>query len=211
MQSNLKNRSNEQVVQLFDPDNNNLMYIQPGGSVPFLLVLAGNTLYIPLSPAMYYNINRIRIILYAFTDEAGTGVAFPKWEQFAIKFSLTLNLTDVGGSVIQTLIRDLRTDITDGITSDIIFKEPFNFQTSAGSDTGVFLQVQIDPTGSIFNTLTGMVVPPPAGLIGITVLGSIFFEGVSYSLPAGQIDAQKIIDDNAAAGVSIDNILEIDI
>jgi len=210
MESNIVNRKQEQIEQLYDPDNDELMFIQPGGSLPFSLNLIGNTIFIPIKSNRVYNINQIRIVVYLFFDEEGTGVAYPKWEQFAMILNLTADIVDANFNPVGlSLFNKLKTDITDGITSNIIFNQPFIFKTT--STSGSLIRLQIDPTGSVFTSLSGITIPPPAGLIGITVKGTIFLEGVSYSLNMGAIDEQKNESTAAAAGIEVDNAIDIDI
>lgn len=210
MESNITNRQQEQVVQLYDPDNDELMFIQPGGSLPLNLVLAGNGLFIPLKQSMIYNINRIRIVVYLFMDEDGTGIAYPKWEQFSMNLSLDAAIVDANFNPIgKSLFENMRADITDGITSDLIFNEPFIFKTSSSSAR--WLRLIVDPTGSVFTSLSGIVLPPPAGLVGVTIKGRISLEGVYYGINLGGGDETRYEEKASEAGLDVNNAIDIEI
>lgn len=212
MNSAIVNRQQEKVEQLADPSTSNkpLFYIQPGGSIPFTLVYATGFYSIPLQEQTVYEISRIRVVVYFFMDEAGAGFAFPRWEQFAINLYITAYLSDANGNVQNRLFNNLEVNITDGITeSGISFKEPFIFKTSASN--GIYLRLITDGSRSIFTQLTNIVLPPPAGLIGVTVYGQVILEGRSYSYVKELEDAKINEQAKIASGIETDNVVEIDI
>jgi len=212
MRSAVFNTDNAKVEQLTNVDAGDKVIFNIGELLG-AIDLVSNTILIPLDPQRVYLIKRTRLRLGYFNnpDVAAAVYAFPRWEQFVAAIQVNADLADLNGNIQKNLFANLAIDLTDGITGDIIFKEPFIFTVS--TSTGGFLRITFNPQASIFTALTGIIIPPVAGTV-INCVGSFAMEGVSFNFEAWRIYQSGVrqgMSDGQAAGPETDNIIDIEI
>lgn len=178
MQSSVNNRYNQKVEQL----SAHTSFVGFGNGT----ITPAANLLLPLNITRQYEIHRIRIILCDFFNNTAPGsYAFPKFEQFVVNLKLNCFLGPTATALQKMLFSGLQVSIIDGITCDIVFKEPFVFQTSDSSYSNLIVAFEDDT--SIPDNLTGY---PPVFPNVITAEGLISFEGISYD----PITSNQIVD-----------------
>lgn len=146
---------------------------------------AGIGLSADLKPRVQYEINRIDVYLTHFNNPvAPAAVAYPKWEQFSFNSVLQANLSS-GGKIYKPLFNELMFFTPDGISATLAFTEPFIFRTDETQATTNQMSIKFSDNGSIFTTLSGITVPPPAGE-AIELWGMVSFTGVSYDFDTAE-------------------------
>lgn len=194
MKSNVNNAAGFNVIQIGFQDNS-LFELGNDG--------AGNLTYIQnsmlseqLNPNVQYQVDRIRIILTRFDNpDVLTEWAYARWEQYDASFYLDLYQTDVNGNIIVTLFQNMIVRITDGITENIIFKEPFVFETDVSNIN--YLKAVVTPSLSFFGPALGNLTLPPLVGTNIRAIGGILLEGFTRS--PGAVDTQKQINQESSS------------
>lgn len=200
MLSAVINRPNETVEQISTWPINHVLF-QVGNEA------TGSTIIIPLPNFTEFEIRRVRLRINYFDlqipENTHSLYLYPLFEQFAAMFLIDFLLTDAAGNIKKTLILDMEAVVTDGITSDIIFREPFRFNTQQNDN----LCLAIDVSNSIFDNLTGQPIGP--GDV-YNAHGNITLEGVSY--PMLKVEEFRTVNTETeiAADIAIINLIEID-
>jgi len=209
MKSNVFNRENFLVEQLVPDGNEKLLYILPGGTIPFNLNFTGGNFVLDLRPNAVYEISRIRLITYFFQDTVNDTYAFPDWEQFHIGLNIDAFLCDTNNNPKTTLFTDMAFDLNNGFPEKI-FEVPFVFRTDNSSNQRLLINTK--NKDSYFTTISGFTIPP-AGAPNepIVIYGQVTLEGVSYSLIQDTVDAQKLQSVNAEAGIEVNNAIDVEI
>jgi hypothetical protein len=209
MQSLVQNRSGEVVERI--EDHRDIMLIQNDAGA---VVLPDYSFQLrqDLGKNRYYEIKRMRINITDFKDPTTLDYAFPQWEQFAFVVRCKAQVVDsLTGSVQLDLWDGLIYSTTDGTHPVIVFKEPFVFDTFRSTGNPPRILLTFTDAGSVFVTLNNIILPPQAPTISVFITGTVVLEGVSYSAPAGQIDQVENSETQAAAGINLDNAIDIDI
>lgn len=209
MESNLVNRQQEQIEQLYAYDGVFLEIADDGaGGVAYN---QGEINIRPLRPGFIYEIKRVKVGLRYFLNTIDNVVAYPPFEQFALTVKIKADIVrQTPFAVMDNLFAGLMYSTTNGQLPEATYEVPFIFQTSQVSRDPIYIRAIIENLDSRFTSISGMTIPP-VPTFPIYIRGYIIFEGVSYPIGMGGADEKKYEEKASEAGLDVDNAIDIDI
>ena len=209
MESNLVNREQEQIEQLYAYDGVFLEIANDGfGGVAYN---QGEINIRPLRPGFIYEIKKIKVGLRYFLNTIDAAIAYPLWEQFALTVKIKADIVrQTPFAVMDNLFAGLMYSTGNGEMPEVTYEVPYIFQTSQVSRDPIYIRAIIENLDSRFTSISGMTIPP-IPTFPIYVRGYIILEGVSYPIGMGGADEKKYEEKASEAGLDVDNAIDIDI